>query len=340
MFIYSELLNECGMDIATEGFSFKELGNKILKFLEKVLNWIKRVKNRILRFIRSLRDFKKERDSDQADIDAEAQYISNEMNRINNEVNQEFEKRRALHETKLANARKVYSSFSNNLKKLNESANRFARNMDSFQSSAEVHEDIMGSVFSDPTDNFKMRRNFKNSSQFESSFYGKFEFEPPDFPEIDSNNFENTCNAIAYYIASDGFGEHLMRLCIKDLEFAETSLNKSKKKLESWLPKVNDDDAREIQPVLMAVQKYTAKIGLATQCIERSITLAQSTEVDYKIEDNIGRIKAKSQATKTYLDAELRNANRQTNHNAAFKSRFSKEYREWYNEKYPIPNDK
>lgn len=349
MSTYAELLNEGNVDIATEGFSFKELGEKILKFIGKVLDWIKRVKNRIIRFIRSLRDFKKERDADQADIKAEAQYITDEKNRINNEIDQEIERRKAQHEKKLAAANKVYHSFTSNLRKLTKSAVNFSNVMDAFQLEAKSNgrefqrQKESGSYWLNVEKCMQDTRNFENASTFKATIFGKFEFEPPEFPEIEHENFESTCNSIAYCIASMQFfkkeSEDLLRGYLRELESAENSLNKSKRDLESWIPKVNSTDVQQIQPVLMATQKYAAKIGTATQCIERSITLTQTTQIEYGVQHINAQFKAKSQVTGAGLNAELSNVARQTQHDRTFKSRFSKEYQSYYNKKYPISGE-
>lgn len=59
MTIYVELFST-DLEIATEGFSFKELGEKLKRFIDKVIEKIKRVIGKVKNFFTRKRDFNKE----------------------------------------------------------------------------------------------------------------------------------------------------------------------------------------------------------------------------------------------------------------------------------------
>lgn len=344
MSTYAELLNEGNVDIATEGFSFKELGEKILKLLGKVLDWIKRVKNKIVRFLKRIRDYKVEKQNDDDRINSMKHAVDEREEDAREKIASFYKKAEEEHKRKREASRKIYVSFMENLNKTVDHAESYAFTAQLWEASANIElEAIRVSTFNSDKA-FRSGNHFIDANKFKAHNGQEFDFNIPEFPEIESENFEHTCDSIAYYLASQQrfkqSAEALLKNSMQELDDAEKALNKAKRLLEYYLPKVNQNDVNKIRPVLAVIQKYIAQIGKATQCIDRSITLSQNVKIEYGTEmikqESKDNMSITAQAAKAREEIFIE----EQKHHKAFKNgRFSKDYREWYNEKYPISGE-
>ena len=335
--VYSELLSP-SEDISLESFSFKEVGQKILKFINKVIELIKRAIDKLKRFIGSLRDFKKEKEESWDRINKAEDAINAEEKRIRSEIDASYKKAKADHERKVSEGSKIFDSFVGHVHSLTRAAHVVDLQVALWQTYAKnTQKDIEKASSEDYYKYLAEQRNWERNSQFTDISLPDL----PAFPEIESGAFDHTCEMLGYYLASREFfkaaTEKQLHDLLGDLNKLLGGCEENKKSLEWFLIKANNQDLPKIQKVLSSVQSYIHRIALATQCIERALSLGRTIKPEYTLDIITQKSAINMDITMQKSDADRKIDAARHQHKKTFSGgKFSKEYQAYYNEKYPI----
>ena len=117
MFVYAEILGSTS-EIATEAFSFKELGKNILKFIQTVIGWIRKVIAKAKRWATATIRFKKEKEAVVKEYEGKMNDLTKEEERIFAEMDASYEKNKKEHEEKLKKCTNTWRAIQKSLAKL------------------------------------------------------------------------------------------------------------------------------------------------------------------------------------------------------------------------------
>lgn len=334
MSVYAEILDSTS-EIATEAFSFKELGKNILKFIQTIIGWIRKVIAKVKRWATATIRFKKEKEVVVKEYEGKMNDLTKEEERILAEMDASYEKNKKEHEEKLKKCTNTWRAIQKSLAKLSTRAQIFETGITSIINLRDNKnlEDLYRSNVDNDYSNYQLQKI-------------KFiDFEIDDIPELDSKNFDQTCNDIAYFLASGDtlkkkFDE-LVKTLIHDLQKAEDALASLCKRIQQVLnTNINERVERELHVKLGQSNKAIATLAKGVQCLDRALSLSVSVRPIYSSRSSLELLIAKKGIMKqgrrafNALHADAIKATEPFD-----KGRFSKEYHEYYNDKHPLATD-